>query len=121
MEDGQWYWSHLTGQLSFLGGPLEMIQKRHMEEYMENRDRTQTDHTNLYFWKTVNTGWTSRVWSLSMRSFAEVGLIQRLIFDWHWDGRNATKGLKYPPYYTNCWQCGGASGRYTNWQLGSEY
>ena len=93
MEDGQWYWSHLTGQVSFLGGLLEMIRKRSMEDYMENRVRTQTDPTNLYEWKAVNTGWTSKVWSFSMLSFAGVGLLQRLIFDWHLDGRNAAKSL----------------------------
>ena len=31
-----------------------------------------------------------------MKSFAEVGLIQQLVFNWHWDGRNAAKGPHSP-------------------------
>ena len=91
MPEGQWYWGRVDGQVSFLGGPLQQIQKNRLRKYLKNRESTQTDSV-MYAWSTVNLGWTSRVWSFSTRSTAEIGLIQRLVLDWHWDGRNANKG-----------------------------
>ena len=89
IPEGQWHWGRVDGQVSFLGDPLQGIQKKRLRKYLENRERTQTD-TVSYAWSTVNLGWTSRVWSFSTPGSAEIGLIQRLVLDWHWDGRNAS-------------------------------
>ena len=78
IPEGQWYWGRVDGQVSFLGGPLQVIQKKRLRKYLTNRERTQTD-TVFYAWSTVNLGWTSRVWSFSTRASAEIGLIQRLV------------------------------------------
>ena len=63
-----------------------MVRKHRMEEHIANRDKTKTESANRNSRKSVNTSRTSRVWHFSTRSFAEVGLIQRLVFDWRWAG-----------------------------------
>jgi hypothetical protein len=47
--------------------------------------------TDKYEWTTVNLKYTSVVWKFSSSSYAEVGMYQRLILGWQWDGHNILK------------------------------
>ena len=90
METGQWYWGNKNGTVGFLGGPVVQIQNSRREKYLRNREEKQMAEVR-YEWTTVNLTWTSKVWRMNKRGLAEAARLQRMILDWHYDGRNKLK------------------------------
>ena len=105
METGQWYWGDKNGTVGFLGGPMIQIHNSRRKKYLENREENQTAEVR-YAWTTVNLTWTSKVWRMSKRGLAEAARLQRMILDWHYDGRNKMKNKKASEEDGRCTCCG---------------
>ena len=69
---------------------MAQIHNNRREKDPKNREENQTVEVR-YEWITVNLTWTSKVWRMNKRGLAEAARLQRMILDWHYDGRNKLK------------------------------